>query len=181
MSASKDKGTEVWKQIPGYEGLYEVSNFGRVKRTPHVKTGRNWKCPAGFSFTVKGKMLKPRKRSSGYLQVNLYRNGRMRTHTVHRLVMLAFVGPSDLTVNHENGDKTDNRLENLEYMTAAENARLATARPVESFNPATGQTVKRYRSESAVKSDGFDIGAVNNCCLKKPRYLTHKGLGWRFA
>jgi hypothetical protein len=99
---------EIWKDIPKYEGRYQVSNLGRVKsfRNGKQKILRLFKTPR-------------------YLAVSFYPSGRRVTKKVHRLVMLAFVGPSNLQVNHINGIKTDNRLENLEYCTSIENNRHA--------------------------------------------------------
>jgi hypothetical protein len=96
---------EHWKDIPEYEGLYQVSNLGRVK---NLKFGRD-------------KILKPQESTWRYMQVGLCKEGKRKYSYVHRIVMLAFVGESDLQVNHKNGLKADNCLENLEYCTASEN------------------------------------------------------------
>ena len=103
---------EVWKDIPEYEGLYQVSNLGRVKSLK-------------YRGADKEGILKHGKTTKGYPFVNLYSNSIPRNRMVHRLVMLAFFGKSDLEVNHKNGNKTDNRLENLEYCTAKQNMRHA--------------------------------------------------------
>jgi len=99
---------EIWKDIPEYEGLYQVSNLGRVK---------------SLSFNRKGKegIRKLQNHSTGYFEVILYNKKRNKHFLVHRLVVMAFFGKSDLHVNHKNGIKTDNRLENLEYCTRSEN------------------------------------------------------------
>lgn len=96
---------EIWKDIPNYEGIYQASNIGRIKS---LKFGKE-------------RILKPRLNRRGYYHINLCKGGKAITNTIHRLVMLAFVGESDLEVNHKNGVKTDNRLENLEYCTGSEN------------------------------------------------------------
>ena len=96
---------EIWKDIPNYEGMYQVSNLGRVKS---LKRGKQH-------------FLKCWEHCSGYIHVGLSINFKRKTFKVHRLVMLAFVGESDLQVNHKNGIKADNRLENLEYCTRSEN------------------------------------------------------------
>src|SRR4051812_26207214 len=92
---------EKWADVPGYEGLYRVSIDGQIKS---IRAGR---------------VLKPASNKWGHLQVCLHRNNKPNRQFVHRLVMLAFVGPCPPTkqVNHLNGIKADNRLENLEYVT----------------------------------------------------------------
>ena len=100
---------EIWKDIPNYKGMYQVSNLGRVKS---FKRGKE-------------RVLKTVPHKDGYYLVALYKGGERKMNLVHRFVMLAFVGESDLQVNHINGIKTDNRLENLEYCTALENTRHA--------------------------------------------------------
>ena len=101
---------EEWKDVVGYEGLYQVSSLGRVKRL------------VGYQCCVE-RVLKPGKRRDGYLQVALYRDGKATNKRVHRLVAKAFLGdaPEGYEVNHRNGDKADNRAENLEWVTASEN------------------------------------------------------------
>ena len=94
---------EIWKDIPEYEGLYRVSNTGKV-----------------MSLTY-NKIRKLRKDEIGYLRIGLNKNNKCRNHLVHRLVLLSFIGKSDLQCNHKNGNKQDNRLDNLEYVTRKEN------------------------------------------------------------
>ena len=101
---------EIWKDVVGYEGIYQVSNLGRVKSLNYNHTGKE-------------KVRKLDLGRKGYYLVVLCKGGKRKAHIVHRLVMLAFIGESDLQVNHKNGIKTDNRLENLEYCTASENIR----------------------------------------------------------
>lgn len=100
---------EIWKDIPEYEGYYKVSDLGRVKRLPGA-------------YVPNGRILKPQKRN-GYLSVSLSKNKKAKTHNIHRLVAKAFLGDSNLTVNHKDGNKHNNKLTNLEYCTARENCR----------------------------------------------------------
>lgn len=104
---------EMWKPIPGYLN-YKVSSFGRVKSIDRVDTlGRMWE----------GRVLKPGKTQRGYPFVNLFEDGMHKNYMVHRLVMAAFVGPcpEGMEVNHIDEDKTNNRLDNLEYVTHKQN------------------------------------------------------------
>lgn len=104
--------TEEWKEIPGYEGLYEVSDQGRIRS---VRKTTN---------TYPGRILKPAQNRNGYLQVCLSRNNKSHWRYIHRLVMAAFERDApELQVNHKNGDRRDNRLANLEYVTPSENIR----------------------------------------------------------
>ncbi len=103
---------EEWKDIIGYEGKYQVSNLGRIKSLCRVVQRKN-----GHIQTINERILKPTISNKGYYMVSL--DG--KTYTVHRLEALAFLGKSKLTVNHINGIKTDNRIENLEFVTHKEN------------------------------------------------------------
>lgn len=100
---------EVWKDVKGYEGLYQISDMGRVWS---VQTQR---------------YLKPQIKS-GYENVNLYsKNGKMKTERVHRLVALMFCDKAEgcTVVNHINGNKRDNRADNLEWTTVSGNTKHA--------------------------------------------------------
>ena len=98
-----------WKAIPDFEGYYEASDAGDIRR---IKGGKGAKL---------GACLKGKVGSSGYHEVCLAKEGRHYWRLAHRLVAQAFLGDSDLQVNHKNFDKLDNRIENLEYVTQAEN------------------------------------------------------------
>ena len=105
---------ETWKDIPGYEGLYQASNLGRIR-----------------SFKRNNiRILKPGKNrdGSGYYIVKLYLNSVRKSARVHRLLWTAFNGPipEGLQINHLNENKADNRLENLSLCTAKENINYGT-------------------------------------------------------
>lgn len=103
--------TEEWRPVPGYEGYYEVSNYGQVRRTGRAKGAKV------------GRTLKQYLNSTGYWRVKLY-NGRFRdAYLVHRVVASAFLGAPEgvAQVDHIDGDRTNNRLDNLRWVTAAEN------------------------------------------------------------
>lgn len=109
---------EVYVDIRGYEGYYQVSNYGNVRSLDRViveKTGK--------TQTLKGRVLKQRINCSGYSEVGLRRNGNRATLAIHKLVAQAFISnPNNKpTVNHLNGIKTDNNISNLEWATYSEN------------------------------------------------------------
>lgn len=105
---------EQWRSVVGYEGWYEVSNHGRVRR---MKSYRS---------TFVGRILKLGI-NRGYLRVVLSRGGSIKGARVHQLVTAAFIGPcpDGKEVNHIDGDKTNNYVSNLEYLTPSENHRHA--------------------------------------------------------
>lgn len=114
---------EVWKEIPGYDGKYYVSNFGRVKsmwryRNLYVEGhGRQ------IVRLYKEKIMSPTSNGKGYLIVSLKMNGKRRNGYIHRMVAEAFIeNPNNLpVVNHIDYDKTNNRVSNLEWCTQKEN------------------------------------------------------------
>lgn len=126
---------EIWKDVVGYEGLYKVSNMGRVKRLGKVinriaKDKREGKRSQGSYEQViilKDKILKPQMKEKGYLVVGLVKDGKQKRIFIHRLVAIAFIpNPNNKPeVNHLNGNKGDNRVDNLEWVTSEENNKHA--------------------------------------------------------
>lgn len=108
------EATEEWRDVSGYDAPYQVSSLGRVKSLPRKKG-------------TKGKVLSPGMNTSGYEVINLLQDGRYRTRTVHRLVAIAFIANPEnkRCVNHKDGDKTNNSIDNLEWATHKENTRHA--------------------------------------------------------
>ena len=107
---------EIWKPIVGYEGYYEVSNQGKIRSIDRYVKGRG-----DSTWFRKGKERKQCHYTNGYLFVCLSVDGNIKQLSTHRIVAAAFLGKSDLEVNHKNGNKDDNRVENLEYVTRHEN------------------------------------------------------------
>ena len=105
---------ENWKAIPGYEGFYEVSDQGRVRSLDRI---------VAHGRSRKGQFLSPDRGHRGHLQVTLYKNGKRERMFVHRLVLLAFIGPcpEGMEACHWNDISDDNRLENLRWDTPSAN------------------------------------------------------------
>lgn len=114
---------EIWVDIKGYEGLYQVSNLGRVKSLNYRRTGKE-------------KILKPIKMKRQYIKVQLCKNRKPKQYMIHRLVAQAFIPNPDNKeqVNHINGNKADNRVENLEWCTNSENTQHAFENGLNKYN-----------------------------------------------
>lgn len=106
---------EIWMPIPSYEGVYEISNIGSVKSLPRKGTGKCYKL-------ISKQLIK------GYFNVNLCKNNKSKKLSIHRLVGLSFLIDTHFegaVINHKNGIKTDNRVENLEWCTIKQNTQHA--------------------------------------------------------
>ena len=168
---------EVWKDIAGYEGLYQVSNLGRVKSL----------------YT--GNMLKMLPHSTGYYAVALYKKRIPKRCIVHRLVAMAFIeNPENKpTVNHKNGNKHDNRVNNLEWATHQEQQQHALKTglkvgvnyknnklsiPVAQYTLGM-DLIKVYPSMNEAERNGFSCAEICRCCKGKKK--THRGYIWKYA
>lgn len=108
---------EIWKDIPEYEGLYQVSDLGRVRSLNYNQTGEI-------------KLLKQSTNKKGYKQISLYKNGKEKKYRVHRLVAIAFLpNPNNYKeVNHKDECKSNNNMNNLEWCTREYNINYGTVR-----------------------------------------------------
>lgn len=111
-------GDEIWADVVGYEGCYKASSKGRVKSVDRVVVRSN-----GANQTVKSRILKQCSGPRGYYMVNLCMHGRCRSFVIHKIVSQAFLGPrkNGYVVDHIDGDRKNNNLENLRYLTTRDN------------------------------------------------------------
>ena len=164
---------EEWRPVRGYESLYDASNFGRVRSMWHGKV----------------KILKPVKYTSGYLYVQLCKDGKKKWFRVHRLVYEAFHGtiPDRYEVNHINEIKIDNSLWNINLMTHIENNNYGTR--TQKAKEKLSQTVLQltypglefmceWSSTQEAGRNGFSSSDVSACCLGKRK--SHKGVTFRY-
>lgn len=165
---------EIWKDIEGYENLYQVSDMGRVKS---LKFGKE-------------RILKSIKTKNGYLQVDLSKKGKTKKYLIHRLVAQAFLpNPNNLPqVNHRSEDKTDNRVENIEYCNSrynsnygSRNERVAKSKfiPILQFTK-EGKFVKKWNSAIQVSKE-LGIKRNNICNCLKGRSKTAGDYVWMYA
>lgn len=184
---------EVWKDVKGFEGLYKVSNFGRVKTVAHWYI-RHYSDGREEKVWRPARLRKPQKNIHGYMMITLYKNKVDYHKQVHRLVAEAFIpNPNNLEqVNHKNGDKADNRVDNLEWVTRYENAIHAvyTLGKVCSKPPKAvrcKETGNIYPSiHEASRQTGCPVMCISdiaNCRVKKNgKHLYHiHGLSWEFV
>lgn len=185
---------EIWKDIyyynepkkewVDYRGLYQVSNFGRVRSLD--RTGKSGKYGVRI---YKGKYLKTFKDRDGYLIVQLYKDGIHKSHKISRLVYFTFNYGADskLQVNHIDEDKLNNRLDNLNLMTAKENTNwgtrtirsaLAQSKTVLQFDK-NGNFIKDYPSiKEAARITNMSASNIVRCCKERTEFCG--GFIWRY-
>lgn len=188
--------SEIWKDIHGYERIYQISNLGRVKAK-----GNPYFCN-GKQLDSDGRILKPQPNSKGYLRIYLTKNGSKKYFFIHRLVAEHFIpNPDELdTVNHKDFNPQNNSTENLEWTTRKGNMRYSADRgrfdhteiwakrikrsldrvmgkPVIGTEISTGRTIK-LKALNDSRNYGFQPSCVCNCC--KGIRQTHKGYRWKY-
>lgn len=185
----EDLPNEVWKDIPNYEGLYQVSNLGRVKMMSRVVMANKSK------RKISEHIIKQIKNPKGYLAVDLWRNNGYIRFMVHRIVLYAFVGiPQDsYECNHRNQNRSDNRVVNLEWITHKENLNYGDrttkhrktmtnhqnlSKRVMQYD-LNGDFIAEYPSlREAGRQLGFSISNIKECC--KGRYKSTHGYIFRY-
>lgn len=172
---------EIWKDIEGYEGLYQVSNLGRVKSLEkNIWNGHSFRTKKEFIF-VGGKDKR------GYLYVILSKNGVKKIFKLHRLVAFSFIPNlyNKQEVNHINGIKTDNRVENLEWCTHKENIQHACKNGLRCYKKINqydlqGNLIKSWKSiTEASNTLNINYISILNCCKNKTK-KSHNYI-WKYA
>lgn len=174
---------EIWKNVVGYEGFYEVSSYGRVRSVDRVNYRRH----------LKGKMLSqaPGGRDGKYKTVQLFDTaGKCKHKYVHQLVAEAFIGkaPDGFQVNHKDENKSNNCASNLEWVTASQNINYGTRherdaahknKQVEQIS-LNGELICSFKSATeAQRKTGIWRTHISACCLGKQQ--TAGGYKWRFS
>lgn len=169
---------EVWREVKGYEGYYEVSNFGRVRSLARVITDKN-----GRKLKVVPKMLSIIIGKVGYPVTSLTKNGKSKTCTIHRIIAEAFIpNPENKrTVNHIDGDKTNNDLENLEWATHQENYRHAIRTGL--FKPASSNLNGKVQGENnyAAKLTESDVRFIRSNTVNFGGNISRREMAHRFG
>jgi hypothetical protein len=180
---------EKWKDVIGYEGLYEVSNIGNVRSKGNGNSTNPNHCVA--------KPITLRLKGAGYHQVKLFKNGTRRYYMVHRLVGFAFMpNPKGKTqINHKDGNKINNCVSNLEWATPSENVKHSfdtglNAKLKGKDNPQSisilqldlsGNVIKEWGSiKQVLREKGFNTIGIIKCCKKEKRYKTAYGYKWEY-
>lgn len=178
---------ETWKFIKGYENKYEVSNLGRVRNS-------------------KGQLMKPQINKKGYLRYTLWSNNKNKLFFIQRLVMETFSpidNMNELQVNHIDGNKENNKIENLEWVTNQENhnharrtglyteeglkksikglikSNLRQRKRVGKYDLKTGELLEEFNSiKEASISIGCDSSNIGHCCNGRQKSV--KGFSWKY-
>lgn len=185
--------SEIWRDIKGCEGRYQVSNLGRVRSLPRMVNNHTGE------LLVKGRILKQHTNKKGYMTLDIrFNDGKRRYMGVHRFVAEAFIENPDNKpqVNHIDGDKTNNIVENLEWCTNGENQIHAykmglnrvtgragkPKKAVEQIDLKTGLVMATYPSiAEAGRAVGGNNKNIGRCCKNKYGRKSACGYGWRYA
>jgi len=173
---------EIWKDVKGYEGLYKVSNLGRVISLDRYRVDKN-----GVRYFLKGRIKKQTYTRGNYLFVTLYKDNKPWMARVNRLVALNFIeNPLNLPqVGHWDDDKENNRVDNLYWTDAVENC-THNDRHIKvgekNSKPIIGKKegkVLKFKSSLDAEKNGFNSSAIRNCLIGLSK--THQGYTWERA
>lgn len=168
---------EIWKDIEGYEGLYQVSNLGRVKSMKRVIN-----CTLNGKRVIKERILKPGINTWGYCFVVLCKEGKEKKCTVHRLVAEAFLSnPYNLPeVNHKDECKTNNCVDNLEWCDRIYNKSYSVGKKVlQIYND---KLINIWNTAAEVERKiGIDKNSIYKICNKVHKYKSAGGFKWQYV
>lgn len=147
---------EIWKDIKGYEGIYQVSNLGNVKSL-------------NFHREKKEKLLKPKLTKDGYFETTLFKEGKCKFIRTHRLVAMAFIeNPlNKKEINHKDGNKLNNNISNLEWVTSSENQKHAYKLGLQKVSGGAISNKKKVRC--------IELNVVKESLNEMQRYLCELG------
>lgn len=179
---------EIWKQVKGYEGIYEVSNLGRVKSLARTVKAIYGRATHYSEQKVKERILKPSFSTYGYAYVALARNGKSKTTLVHRIVAEAFIpNPDNLPcVNHKDENPSNDCVDNLEWCTYTYNntyknihlRKKHTNRRIIQYDLDMNE-LKRWDSiTEAAEFYGIQTTNISACCVGKRNHCA--GFKWRY-
>lgn len=156
---------EVWKDLKGYEGTYQLSNFGRIK-----SMSRSFVMKNGGIRSYTEKIMRPSIDKGGYYVVGLWKNSKKSTKRLHKLIAINFMDHvpcgHKLVVNHKNFDKTDNRVLNLEIITQRENANRKHLQSTSKFvGVYWDKKSKKWRSTIVIDGKDKNLGSFD-CEIK---------------
>lgn len=189
---------EEWRDIAGYEGYYQVSNLGNVRSLDRCVVGKS-----GRTYTIRGRTMVPCGERESYFHVGLSKDGKAKSRRVHRLVAETFIpNPDNLRcVNHKDGNKRNNRVDNLEWCTHEQNVHHAIEHKIMTFdhmgyNKWSKESQEHYskvRKKAVVRSDGkkyectadaaADLGVSYSAVMQSLRCpcQTCRGYGFTYA
>lgn len=186
-----DKMREIWKDIKEYEGLYQVSNLGRVKRLEKEEIFYSNRHKNIVKRICKEKILKCSASKNNYLCICLYDNGRNKYTSIHRLVAESFIPniENKPQVNHKDGNKQNNKVDNLEWCTGKENMQHAQKEGLTKIPKKEviqydldGNYVKKWDSITGFlkqNNKNLKCSGITSCCQGKQK--TAYGFKWKYV
>ena len=181
---------EIWQNIKGFENLYKVSTCGRIKSLGNGKSTN--------SQTKEERMLKTNFSKTGYEKAKLFKDGKRHYFTIHRLVAQTFLDNSlnKREVNHKAGNKANNNVSNLEWVTSSENQLHAFRNGLQKSKSGkdhiqskailqfdlNGNLIRKFESINQVKRElGFNSFGIIKCCKKEKKYKTAYKFKWQYV
>ena len=173
---------EIWKDVAGYDGVYQISNLGRIRVSDICKKRKD-----GRIYKKKGSILKPATLNSGYLCVALYKNNEIKKYLIHRLVAFAFLENDNSEfniINHKDENKLNNIWSNLEWCNKSYNAKYNDGAKIRRnkcndkfingkcsksvVQKLNGNIIKIYPSVMQVeRENGFCFSRIARCCREE--------------